>query len=67
MKKKAALLKYKDKLATASSYKEFLDLWLSRKEPDQYMNMMEELAYIRFLTNTSDEFYKMESCYVMVN
>jgi hypothetical protein len=55
---KAALLKFKEEMATASSYENFRDLWLSRKNADQYLDMLTDLAYIRFLTDTSDTFYK---------
>ncbi len=36
----------------------FRDLWLSRKNADQYLDMLAELAYIRYLTDTSDAVYK---------
>jgi len=55
---KAALLKSKEDMATASSYEEFRDLWLSRKNMDQYLDMLTDLAYIRFITDTSDTFYE---------
>ncbi|UVI27281.1 M3 family metallopeptidase [Paenibacillus spongiae] len=55
---KAVLLKYKEEMATASTYMKFRDSWLSRKNADQYLDMLTDLAYIRFLTDTSDTFYK---------
>ncbi|MFD1176442.1 M3 family metallopeptidase [Paenibacillus puldeungensis] len=56
-KEKASLLKSKEDMAAASSYEEIRDLWLSRKNTDQYLDMLTDLAYIRFLTDTSDSFY----------
>ncbi|MDF2649543.1 MAG: oligoendopeptidase family [Paenibacillus sp.] len=55
---KAALLKSKEDMITASSYEDFRGLWLSRKNMDQYLDMLTDLAYIRFLTDTSNTFYK---------
>lgn len=57
-KEKASLLKSKENMATASSFEEFRDLWLSRKNKDQYLDMLTDLAYIRFLTDTSEPRYK---------
>ncbi|CAG7608463.1 hypothetical protein PAESOLCIP111_01066 [Paenibacillus solanacearum] len=55
---RAALLKSKEDMAAASSYETFRDLWISRKNADQYLYMLTDLAYIRYLTDTSDTFYK---------
>jgi M3 family oligoendopeptidase len=45
-------------MGAASSYEKFRDLWLSRKNADEYLDMLTDLAYIRYLTDTSDTFYK---------
>jgi hypothetical protein len=57
-KEKAVLLKAKEDMTAASSYKIFRDLWLSRKNADEYLDMLIDFAHIRYLTNTSDPFYK---------
>lgn len=57
-KEKASLLNSKEGMANASSYEEFRDLWLSRKNKDEYLDMLTDLAHIRFLTDTSEPFYK---------
>lgn len=59
-KEKAVLLKYKDELAAVSTYQEFRNLWLSMNESLQYMEMLEEIGFIRHMMDTSNEFYQEE-------
>lgn len=54
------LLKYRDEIASASSYEEARYLWLSMKEFMQYVDYLEEYAYICYLCGISNRFYKEE-------
>lgn len=57
---KENLLKYKNKILNATSYEDIRQSWLSMKEVMQYLEYIEEIAFIRYLCGMSDEFYKEE-------
>lgn len=57
---KENLIKYKNEILNASSYEEIRKAWLSMKEDMQYLEYIEEIAYIRYLCGISYDFYKEE-------
>ncbi|QHQ62984.1 hypothetical protein Ana3638_21175 [Anaerocolumna sedimenticola] len=57
---KENLLKYRYKILNATSYEDIRQSWLSMKEVMQYLEYIEEIAFIRYLCGMSDEFYKEE-------
>lgn len=57
---KENLLKYKNEIFNASSYEDIRKAWLSMKEDMQYLEYIEEIAYIRYLCGVSYDFYKEE-------
>lgn len=59
-KEREALINYKNELMSASTYEELRRVWFSMKESMQYVDYMEQLAYIRYLCGISNEFYKDE-------
>ncbi|HWT73513.1 MAG TPA: M3 family metallopeptidase [Mobilitalea sp.] len=57
---KENLLKYKNMILNASSYADVRKSWLSMKEAMQYLEYIEETAFIRYLCGISNDFYKEE-------
>jgi hypothetical protein len=57
---KENLIKFKNKIMGASSYEDIRKSWLSMKESMQYLDYVEEIAYIRYLCGTSYDLYNEE-------
>lgn len=59
-KEREDLINYKNEIMSASTYEEIRRVWFSMKESMQYVDYLEQLAYIRYLCGISNEFYKEE-------
>jgi hypothetical protein len=59
---KENLAKFKGRISGASSYEDIRQLWISMKESMQYLDYVEEIAYIRYLCGVTYDFYKEEVC-----
>jgi len=59
-KQQNTLLNLKKEIMTASSYDEIRQLWFSMKESMQYVDYLEEYAFICYLCGISYDFYKEE-------